>query len=90
MPMTLAPIGKMVMVRKDKKPETHGRIYLPENGSQSTLFGRVLASGPETFRKLEGKRVLIPVMAVQEVDLNDGEGRLVFLEEDRIVALVEE
>jgi co-chaperonin GroES (HSP10) len=80
----------MVMIRKDRKPDRIGRIHLPDSGNQSTLFGLVLASGPETVRKLDGKRVLVPVMGGQEVDLNDGEGRLVFLEEDRIVALVEE
>ena len=85
--MKLEPIGKMVVVLKDPKPKAAGRIHLPDNGQQVSIFGKVLAVGPDTVNNLKGKRVVVPELGGQLIRNEDGT-ELTIIEEDFIRAYV--
>ena len=87
--MTFEPIGKKLLIRRDPPVSQVGRVIIPGKHQNQSFFGTVVSSGPETKRKLNGKRVMIPALGGQEVDLADGV-KLLFIDEDFIMATVRE
>ncbi len=82
------PLGKRILVKRNKAQTTKGGIFLPESSKEKPKQGEVIASGPDEMEFKVGDSVLFTSYAGTEIKIDDDNEYLILAEDD-VLAIVQ-
>jgi len=89
--MKIQPLGKRVLIRRAKHKTSQGGILLPDTATERPKQGEVIACGNDKELEVKlGDIVLFGSYSGVEVKGEDGDQELLILNEDEILAVIEE